>query len=470
MCSDTRSAVSGGATRPSAMTSQRPKPCSRRRSPNSLPGNIPNSAPLSVTSQPTASSGSARRAERAFRTRPRECSTARQRNITFPRCWPTPGPAICRRRLPLLRGAGGKHRFQDRPDRRLGIGAQWIAWRFRLPSVVLLALAGILDRPGHRHPRPGTPTSAICSGRYRHRRRDHPVRRRADAEFPRDPADLAAVRRMITIGAPLGWAARHGRRALRRRPHLADCDDVRRHSCRYRPDGDHAPVAQCTAEAARCLVLRWEGIINDPIGALFAVSPTRSSSPPHERVRQPAHPRTVGLGFDRRDHIRPRDRIRRRPSLPPRLGSGVPEITAALGHRPLGYEAANLFARGDRPPYRHGDGARDRQFAPCQPRRDPAVQGVHDRHAGLGRVRAPDGHDHAGYGQGTGLARLRFPCRPPLPRPAIDGDAVDIRRQPVAQGARSSSPGSHREASSPSRSQGFSARRWSTSVISTATK
>lgn len=37
----------------------------------------------------------------------------------------------------------------------LGVGAQWLAWRFNLPAIVVMALAGLLAGPARAKARTG---------------------------------------------------------------------------------------------------------------------------------------------------------------------------------------------------------------------------------------------------------------------------------------------------------------------------
>ena len=153
----------------------------------------------------------------------------------------------------------------------LGIGAQWTAWRFRLPSVVLLAAAGILVGPvtglldpavdfGHLfRPLVSVAVAVILF----------------EGGLTLNLRELrhsgVAVRRMVVIGAPLGWAL--GTAAAH---YIAGLS--------WEASAVFGGILVVTGptviipllRAARLKpnvgsVLRWEGIINDPIGAMFAV-------------------------------------------------------------------------------------------------------------------------------------------------------------------------------------------------------
>ncbi len=153
----------------------------------------------------------------------------------------------------------------------LGIGAQWAAWRLRLPSVVLLALAGIIAGPATGLIEPEADFGELF----------RPLISLAVAvilfeggltlNFGEIRHTSKAVRRMIVIGGPLGWilgtVAAH---------YIAGLS--------WQVSAVFGGILVVTGptviipllRAARLkrnvgAVLRWEGIVNDPIGALFAV-------------------------------------------------------------------------------------------------------------------------------------------------------------------------------------------------------
>jgi len=153
----------------------------------------------------------------------------------------------------------------------LGIGAQWIAWRFRLPSVVLLAAAGIIAGPATGLLDP----AADFGNLFR------PLVSVAVAVILFEGGLTlnlneirhtgVAVRRMVIFGAPLGWAL--GTAAAH---YIAGLS--------WETSAVFGGILVVTGptviipllRAARLKksvgsVLRWEGIINDPIGAMFAV-------------------------------------------------------------------------------------------------------------------------------------------------------------------------------------------------------
>lgn len=153
----------------------------------------------------------------------------------------------------------------------LGVGAQWLAWRLRLPAIVLMLAAGILAGPltGMVDPEVdfgdalGPLVSIAVALILFEGGLSLDVRGLRDAE--------SGVRRIILLGAPLGWIT--GTLA-----------------CHY-VAGLSWPVSavfggilvvtgptvvtpllrQAKLTPRPSSVLRWEAIVNDSLGALFAV-------------------------------------------------------------------------------------------------------------------------------------------------------------------------------------------------------
>lgn len=153
----------------------------------------------------------------------------------------------------------------------LGIGSQWLAWRFNLPAIVLMSVAGLLAGPVF-----GVLSPTLDFGAFL-----QPVIALAVAvilfegglslNFRELRGITRGVRQLVLIGAPIGWVlnslAAH---------YLA---------------GLSWPVAiffggilvvtgptviipllrQAKLAQRPAAVLKWEGIINDPVGALFAI-------------------------------------------------------------------------------------------------------------------------------------------------------------------------------------------------------
>ncbi|MEL7519829.1 MAG: cation:proton antiporter, partial [Pseudomonadota bacterium] len=163
----------------------------------------------------------------------------------------------------------------------LGIGAQWIAWRLNFPGIVLMAIAGILAGPvfGLLHPpdlAPGVaPMEALFGEFYR------PIIGIAVAvilfeggltlNFSEIRGLQTGVRRLVFPGVPVAWglgaAAAH---------YLAGLSW--QHAILFGgvmvvtgPTVIIPLLRQSKLNARPATLLKWEGIINDPIGALLAV-------------------------------------------------------------------------------------------------------------------------------------------------------------------------------------------------------
>ncbi len=165
----------------------------------------------------------------------------------------------------------------------LGIGAQWIAWRFRLPSVVLLALAGILVGPATGLLDPHAdfgdlfqPAIAIAVAIIL-------FEGGLTLNFHEIRQTSVAIRRMILIGAPASWAL--GAAAAHYVAGLpwATATIFGGILVVTGPTVIMPLLRNARLKPRVASVLRWEGIINDPIGALFAVFAYEVLVATHER-------------------------------------------------------------------------------------------------------------------------------------------------------------------------------------------
>ncbi|MBW0157755.1 cation:proton antiporter [Sedimentimonas flavescens] len=153
----------------------------------------------------------------------------------------------------------------------IGVGAQWCAWRLRLPAIVIMLVAGIIAGPvtGLLDPRAvlgdlmGPLVSLAVAVILFEGGLSLDLHRLGDAR--------AGVRRLVLIGAPLGWlmsalvlvfaaglswetAAVFGGIMIVTGPTVI------------------APLLRQARLARRpAQLLQWEAIVNDPIGALAAV-------------------------------------------------------------------------------------------------------------------------------------------------------------------------------------------------------
>ena len=153
----------------------------------------------------------------------------------------------------------------------LGISAQWIAWRFHLPAIVLLAAAGILAGPvfgfldpradfeGILRPAIGLAVAVIL------------FEGGLTLNFSEIKDTSKGVRRLVFVGAPIAWffgaMAAHYVGGLGW-PAAAILSGI------FVVTGPTVimPLLRNAKLTKRpSALLRWEAIIADPVGALFAV-------------------------------------------------------------------------------------------------------------------------------------------------------------------------------------------------------
>ncbi len=152
-----------------------------------------------------------------------------------------------------------------------GIGAQWVAWRLRIPAIALLMLAGLILGPftGYLNPQHS------FGDLYR------PIIALAVAiilfeggltlNFKEIRETSLAVRRIILIGGPLVWlfsslAAHYAAGLVWPAAIILGAILVVTGPTVIMPLLRQAQLSPRPAS-----LLRWEAIVNDPIGALFAV-------------------------------------------------------------------------------------------------------------------------------------------------------------------------------------------------------
>ncbi|WP_306131605.1 cation:proton antiporter [Roseivivax marinus] len=153
----------------------------------------------------------------------------------------------------------------------LGVGSQWLAWRLRMPAIVLMLAAGLAVGPGLGLLEPSRDFGDLLQ----------PLVAIAVAIIlfegglslnVRSLADAAAgVRRLVIIGAPLGWAASAA--ALH---YVAGLDwatsSVFGGIMIVTGPTVIAPLLrQARLRRRPAALLQWEAIVNDPVGALAAV-------------------------------------------------------------------------------------------------------------------------------------------------------------------------------------------------------
>lgn len=153
----------------------------------------------------------------------------------------------------------------------LGLGAQWAAWRYQIPAIVLLALAGIVAGPvtGVLEPQADfgpllQPAIAVAVAVIL-------FEGGLGLDFKGLAGAAPAVRRLVVLGAPLAWAfgaaAAHYVGGLSWPVAILFAGIL----VVTGPTVIAPMLRQARLKHRPAAVLRWEGIVNDPLGALFAV-------------------------------------------------------------------------------------------------------------------------------------------------------------------------------------------------------
>lgn len=153
----------------------------------------------------------------------------------------------------------------------LGVAAQWVAWRLRLPAIVLLAGSGLIVGPGLGWINPSEelgdllrPVISLCVAIILF-----------EGGLSLRLAELKeaarGVQRLVYLGAPLGWAA-----ATLCAHYIGGIDWAV--SLVFGaimvvtgPTVIMPLLRQSALNRRTASYLKWEGIVNDPIGALLAV-------------------------------------------------------------------------------------------------------------------------------------------------------------------------------------------------------
>jgi NhaP-type Na+/H+ or K+/H+ antiporter len=153
----------------------------------------------------------------------------------------------------------------------LGVGSQWLAWRFNLPAIVLMSIAGLLAGPVFGVLSPGEdfgpflqPLIALAVGVIL-------FEGGLTLNFRELRGISRGVRQLVLIGAPVAWvlnalAAHYIANLAWPVAILFGAVLIVTGPTVIIPLLRQAKL--CPRPAA---VLKWEGIINDPIGALLAV-------------------------------------------------------------------------------------------------------------------------------------------------------------------------------------------------------
>ena len=153
----------------------------------------------------------------------------------------------------------------------LGVGAQWIAWRLRLPAIVLLALAGLLAGPVFGVVNPSEqlgemlrPLINLCVAVILF-----------EGGLSLNLAELkhaaSGVRRLVYLGAPLSWVIASSCALVIGGLDTATSMVFGAIMVVTGPTVIMPLLRQAALNRRTASYLKWEGIVNDPIGALLAV-------------------------------------------------------------------------------------------------------------------------------------------------------------------------------------------------------
>ncbi len=153
----------------------------------------------------------------------------------------------------------------------LGVGAQWVAWRFRFPAIILLALAGLIIGPvtGWINPSElfGSHLQSLVSlcvaiilfegGLSLH--------------FNELKTTAVGVRRLVYLGAPLAWLFATAAAVFVGGLSLPVAAVFGAIMVVTGPTVIIPMLRQAKLNRRTAAYFKWEGIVNDPIGALLAV-------------------------------------------------------------------------------------------------------------------------------------------------------------------------------------------------------
>lgn len=153
----------------------------------------------------------------------------------------------------------------------LGVGAQWLAWRFRLPSIVLMLAVGLCVGPltgvflpdrdlGHIwRPLIGLAVAVIL------------FEGGLTLEYHRLGDARAAVKRLVYLGAPIGWALSTVVLVFTTGLSWAAAAVFGGVMVVTGPTVIAPMLRQAKLLPRPAQVLQWEAIVNDPLGVLIAV-------------------------------------------------------------------------------------------------------------------------------------------------------------------------------------------------------
>ncbi len=153
----------------------------------------------------------------------------------------------------------------------LGVGSQWLAWRMRMPAIVLMLVAGVLVGPTFGVLDPARDIGPLLSSMISIAVAIILFEGGLTLNFHTLKDRAKGVRRLVFVGAPLGWLA--STLALHYAAGLGwETAAVFGGILIVTGPTVIAPLLRQARLSKRpAALLQWEAIINDPIGALAAV-------------------------------------------------------------------------------------------------------------------------------------------------------------------------------------------------------
>lgn len=181
----------------------------------------------------------------------------------------------------------------------IGVGSQWMAWRLKMPAIVLMLLAGVLIGPVAGVFDPARDIGPLVGPMISIAVAIILFEGGLTLNFHSLADAVKGVKRLVFIGAPLGWIT--SALALRYGAGLSwESAAVFGGIMIVTGPTVIAPLLR-TARLSRrpAALLQWEAIVNDPIGAMCAVLAfqvvmvTRTAASPSDVVGQ----LVIGIGF-----------------------------------------------------------------------------------------------------------------------------------------------------------------------------
>ena len=153
----------------------------------------------------------------------------------------------------------------------IGMASQWLAWRFRIPAIILLLAAGLVFGPATGLLVPARILGSLIQPMIAAAVAVILFEGGLSLDFNGLKDASQAVRRIVFVTAPLMWAmiaAAAHYVALLSWPTATVIGGI---LVVTGPTVVQPLLRNARMEARPAAVLRWEAIVNDPIGALFAV-------------------------------------------------------------------------------------------------------------------------------------------------------------------------------------------------------